>query len=172
MLRRGGFLVQPLAGFDDALLNQAALMQVAVVDPPQAGPNARLLTGLAKGVLDDGRQPITWSITPEFDRAYNPFRAGFIDVAGPAFSLVAVDAFRAAAPDPAVERGACGDRLLDDGNEPWRRDRARLRLSGAAAGATLPADVPVDRGRRRRDARGQPTIPPQRRSAGGSCPTI
>ena len=93
MLRRGGFLVQPLAGFDDALLNQAALMQVAVVDPPQAGPNARLLTGLAKGVLDDGRQPITWSITPEFDRAYNPFRAGFIDVAGPAFSLVAVDAF-------------------------------------------------------------------------------
>lgn len=92
-LQQGGFLVQGLAGFDAALLNQTAPVQVSVVVPPHASPTVQMMTQFAQGVLDNGQQPITWDVMPEFNSPYNPIRAGFLNVAAPAFNLVAVDAF-------------------------------------------------------------------------------
>lgn len=92
-LQQGGFLVQTLAGFDAALLNQTMPVQIAVVAPPHASPIVQMMTGFTQGVLDNGQQPVTWDVTPEFNSAFNSIRAGFLNVAAPVFNLVAVDAF-------------------------------------------------------------------------------
>lgn len=95
-LKTGGFTVQPLTGFDAALLTSASLMQVAVVAPPKASVQVRTMTNQVRAILNRGQEPVTWDVTPLFAPSYyNPIRAGFLNlnVAGSAFTLYAVDAF-------------------------------------------------------------------------------
>lgn len=93
LLEASAFMVQPLGGFTDRLLNREALMQVAVVAPPDAKPYATQITTAAAAFLDTGKRPITYHVTPDFDSGYNSIRAGFFNLSASTFRLFAVDAF-------------------------------------------------------------------------------
>jgi hypothetical protein len=87
-------MVQPLAGFTQALVNRHMLMQVAVVSPPAghgSDPIAPIFTRSVTPILKTDDGPATYHVTPEFNSPFNPIRAGYLSLED--IQLFAVDAF-------------------------------------------------------------------------------
>lgn len=76
-------VVQPMAGFTAALVNQMQQVQFSLVVPPHASTQAQLLTTTTAGIVGD-----SYVVGPSFTSAYNPIRAGYFKFAG-----YVVDAF-------------------------------------------------------------------------------
>ncbi|MFO1431303.1 MAG: hypothetical protein U1F76_14360 [Candidatus Competibacteraceae bacterium] len=82
-LRSQRFVVQPLAGFTEALVNRVLQAQCALVAPPKAKLGAQQLTQEAASIVGD-----RYSVGPSFNTPYNPIRAGYLKV-----SAFVVDTF-------------------------------------------------------------------------------
>lgn len=92
-LDSSSFLVQPIAGLTDRMLNRDALMQVSVVVTPNMDTNGQLITNATIEVLSTGEGPVTYHVTPTFGDPFNPIRAGWMSFAPTNLGLIAVDAF-------------------------------------------------------------------------------
>jgi hypothetical protein len=76
-LQAGQFVVQPLSGFTEAMINRVLQAQMALVVPPGADSRAQLLTQTVAGIVGG-----VYNVGPSFNTAYNPIRAGFFKLSG------------------------------------------------------------------------------------------
>jgi hypothetical protein len=93
-LQNSTVMVQPLAGFTQALANRQMLMQVAVVSPAGghgSDPIAPIFTRSVTPMLKTDDGPATYHVTPEFNSPFNPIRAGYLSLQD--IRLFAVDAY-------------------------------------------------------------------------------
>jgi hypothetical protein len=82
-LQADQFVVQPLSGFTEAMINRVQQAQMALVTPPGADIRSQQLTEAVAAIVGN-----MYKVGPNFNAPYNPIRAGYFKV-----SAVAVDAY-------------------------------------------------------------------------------